>query len=312
MKPINILLLGAGGDIGQSIYKIMSEIKWIQKTVGTDININSASSLLLDKFYRVPKCNDLAYMGKISQIINEENISLILPVSEPEIRHFFQNTIESINNIPLILANSFSLSIGLDKLKTIEFLRDNNLPYPKTQKQNANLDLDYPIIAKSNKGSGSKSIIKIEDEIDLIYVNRKFPHHILQEFLPEDEGEYTCGLFCSSKGEIRHIIFKRDLLSGFSVFGEVVENESINQLLIKIANLLKLKGSINVQLRIVKGIPYIFEINPRFSSTVKFRDLFGFKDVLWVLEDQLNSEISIYKKPPIGSKFFKGFNEYIA
>ena len=75
----------------------------------------------------------------------------------------------------------------------------------------------------------------------------------LQEFLPEDEGEYTCGLFRSSKGEIRHIIFKRDLLSGFSVFGEVVENESINQLMVKIAKLLKLNGSINIQLRIVKG-----------------------------------------------------------
>lgn len=311
MKPINILLLGAGGDIGQSIYKILSEIKWIQKTVGTDINTNSASNLLFDKFYRVPKCNDLEYMGKIHQIIDDENISLILPVSEPEIRFFFKNTIESINNIPLILANSLSLSIGLDKLKTIEFLHENNLPYPKTQKQNANLDLDYPIIAKSNIGSGSKSIIKIEDELDLNYTTRKFPHHILQEYLPEDEGEYTCGLFCSSKGEIRYIVFKRDLLSGFSVFGEVVENESINKLLIKLANALNLKGSINIQLRLLDGKPNVFEINPRFSSTVRFRDLFGFRDVLWVLEDQLNLEISNYKKPPMGSKFFKGFNEYI-
>ena len=311
MKPINILLLGAGGDIGQSIYKILSEIKWIQKTIGTDTNINSASSLMFDKFYRVPKCNELEYMGKISQIINHENISLILPVSEPEIRYFFKNTIESINNIPLILANSLTLSIGLDKLKTIEFLKQNNLSYPKTQKQNENLDIDYPIIAKSNTGSGSKSILKIEDELDLIYTTRKFPHHILQEFLPEEEGEFTCGLFCSSKGEIRYIVFKRNLLSGFSVFGEVVENEQINSILVELALKLKLKGSINVQLRLVKGIPKVFEINPRFSSTVRFRDLLGFKDVLWVLEDHLNKQISIYKKPPLGARFFKGFEEYI-
>ncbi len=311
MKPINILLLGAGGDIGQSIYKILFEIKWIQKTVGTDININSASSLLFDKFYKVPKCNDLEYMAKICKIIDDENISLILPVSEPEIRYFFHNAIESIHNIRLILVNSLSLSIGLDKFKTIAFLRDNNFPYPKTQRQNGNLDLDYPIIAKSNADSGSKSIVKIEDELDLFYTTRKFPDHILQEFLPEDEGEFTCGLFRSSKGEIRHIVFKRDLLSGYSVFGEVVENESINQILVKLANALNLDGSINVQLRLVNGKPNIFEINPRFSSTVRFRDLFGFKDVLWVLEDLLNLEISTYEKPPMGSKFFKGFNEYI-
>lgn len=310
MKSINILLLGAGGDIGQSIYKILYEIKWIGKIVGTDININSASSLMFDKFYRVPKCNDLEYIRKISQIIDDENISFILPVSETEIRYFFQNTIDSIHNIPLTLANSFSLSIGFDKFKTVDFLKENNLPYPKTQRQNAKLDLDYPIIAKSNTGSGSKSIIKIEDDLDLAYTARKFPHHILQKFLPEDEGEFTCGLFRSSKGEIRHIVFKRDLLGGFSVFGEVVENKSINRLLIKVAKALNLRGSINVQLRLLYGKPIVFEINPRFSSTVRFRDLLGFKDVLWVLEDQLNSEISIYKKPPSGSKFFKGFNEY--
>ena len=214
MKPINILLLGAGGDIGQSIYKILSEIKWIQKTVGTDININSASSLMFDKFYRVPKCHDLEYIEKISQIIEDENISLFYQFlnlkSVISLKHY-----DSINNIPLILPNFYSLSIGLDKLKTIKFLMDNNLPYPKTQKQIANLDLDYPLIAKSRTDSGSKSIIKVDDELDFKYVNRKFPHHILQEFLPEDEGEYTCGLFRSSKGEIRNIIFNRVLLSVF-------------------------------------------------------------------------------------------------
>lgn len=311
MKQINILLLGAGGDIGQSVFKILKEIDLIKTIVGTDININSASSLLFDQYYQVPKCNKEDYISVISKIIIEEKITLIFPISEPEIRHFFQKRINFINDIPLVLANSLSLSTALDKLKTVEFLKQFNLPYPKTQRQDENLILNYPIIAKSNAGSGSKSIILVEDEFDLNYVKRKFPNHILQQFLPEDEGEYTCGLFCSSKGIIRHIVFRRDLMSGFSVFGQIVENDSIDRLLVKIATKLNLRGSINVQLRIVNGIPYVFEINPRFSSTVRFRDLFGFKDVLWIIEDQLNKEISIYTPPKKGSKFYKGFNEYI-
>ena len=47
----------------------------------------------------------------------------------------------------------------------------------------------------------------------------------------------------------------------------------------------------------MNGKPYVFEINPRFSSTVRFRDLFGFKDVLWVLEDEIKTVISSYNKP---------------
>ena len=52
MKKINILILGAGGDIGQSIFKILKEINWIKSIVGTDININSASSVLFNKYYQ--------------------------------------------------------------------------------------------------------------------------------------------------------------------------------------------------------------------------------------------------------------------
>ena len=139
----------------------------------------------------------------------------------------------------------------------------------------------------------------------------KFPNYVLQQYLPDDQGEYTCGLFRSTNGEIRYIVFKRELKSGYSVSGEIVDNESINNLLVSIANLLNLKGSINIQLRIVNDIPYIFEINPRFSSTVRFRDMFGFRDVLWVLQDNLKQKISDYHKPNAGAKFFKGYKEYI-
>ena len=311
MKQINILLLGAGGDIGQSIFKILKEIDWIKSIIGTDININSASKLIFDQFYQVPKCTHEDYISVISKISIDEKVTLILPVSEPEIRYFFHKGINFINGTPLVLVNSLTLFTALDKFKTVEFLKQHNLPYPITQQQDEQLILNFPIIAKSNTGSGSKSLILIEDELDLNYVKKKFPNHILQQFLPEDEGEYTCGLFRSSSGEIRHIVFKRDLMSGFSVFGQIIENDSIDQLLDKIAIGLNLKGSVNVQLRIVNGLPYVFEINPRFSSSVRFRDLFGFNDVLWVLEDQLNNRLSDYKKPLKNRKFYKGFNEFI-
>ena len=132
MKKINILILGAGGDIGQSIFKILKEINWIKSIVGTDININSASSVLFNKYYQIPKCINDNYISVISKIIVDEKITLIFPVSEPEIRYFFNKRINTINEIPLVLVNSLSLYTGLDKFKTVEFLKQNNLPYPKT------------------------------------------------------------------------------------------------------------------------------------------------------------------------------------
>ena len=88
-----------------------------------------------------------------------------------------------------------------------DFLKKNNLPHPKAQQLDQPITMDYPLIAKSNKGSGSKNIVWIEDELDLTFVKRKHPGHILQEFLPADEGEYTCGLFRSSDESVFHRYF---------------------------------------------------------------------------------------------------------
>ena len=64
-------------------------------------------------------------------------------------------------------------------------------------------------------------------------------------------------------------------------------------------------------MRMGKHGPTTFEINPRFSSTVMFRNMLGFKDVMWCIEDQMDTEISDYENVPEGVKFYKGFTEYI-
>jgi len=74
---------------------------------------------------------------------------------------------------------------------------------------------------------------------------------------------------------------------------------------------LNLIGSINVQLRMNDNLPKIFEINPRFSSTVLFRHLFGFKDLEWSIKDLFGEKLDAYIPPKVGSKFYKGFNEYV-
>jgi carbamoyl-phosphate synthase large subunit len=50
---------------------------------------------------------------------------------------------------------------------------------------------------------------------------------------------------------------------------------------------------LNVQLRLRGGIPYVFEINPRFSSTLMMRHKIGFQDFIWTL-DYLTTQ----DKPP--------------
>lgn len=59
----------------------------------------------------------------------------------------------------------------------------------------------------------------------------------------------------------------------------------------RIAEGLNLHGSMNVQLRLTDKGPRVFEINPRFSSTVLMRHRLGFSDVIWAIEEAEGKDI---------------------
>jgi carbamoyl-phosphate synthase large subunit len=90
-----------------------------------------------------------------------------------------------------------------------------------------------------------------------------------------------------------------------------VENPDIDQLLVRIAKGLNLVGSINVQLRLTSKGPIVFEINPRFSSTVFFRHLMGFDDVIWSLQQARHMQISAYVAPKGKVRFFRVAGEVV-
>lgn len=312
-NTLNVLVSGCGGDIGQSVGKILKETNFLGSVLGADISLDHAGIFIFDECLLLPRCDDDGYIGSLKQLLKSHKIDILIPVSEAEIRFFHEGGLsEEELNIKVIMANKEALTIGLDKLKTSKFLMENHLPFPETSTLKSNEKISFPCIIKSRVGAGSKNVFFVKDEAELNYLRSKFPEFIAQEYLDRDLEEYTCGLFRSSKGEIRAVIFKRKLIGGFSGFGEVSNDLSINNLLHTLADKIQLRGSINVQLRMSFKGPVIFEINPRFSSTVRFRDLFGFNDVIWSLQDKLGQPIGSYSPIAEGRKFYKGFNEYIS
>lgn len=311
-KKYNVLVTSCGGDIGQSIGKILKDLNCI--TFGWDISSNNAAKFIFDHFETCLKITDSNYFLKLRDHLEKYKIDIIIPVSEPEIRYYTNKikVIETLDPVKVLLANEFSRKIGFDKRKTSLFLKENNLHYPEIYSLENRDKINFPIIAKPNTGAGSKNIFIIDEIEELEFISNKYKDMLFQEFLDGSNGEFTCCLFRSSKKEIRSIIFKRELTAGgYSGYGEVIENDVIEKLIYELAVLLNLKGSINIQLRLHKGVPVIFEINPRFSSTILFRHLLGFRDLEWSIQDAYNLIISKYNKPIKGAKFYKGFNEFI-
>lgn len=313
-KKVNVLITGCGGDIGQSIIKILKELEYINEIIGCDIHDKHPSIFLVDKFYEVCRVNDLNYLTLIRDIIIKDAVELIIPCSEPELRYHRSHSIfdDFINddNLNVIIPNAKTLHIGFDKLLTSNYLKNNDFLFLETSELLEISEPNFPCILKDRHGAGSKKIFLIKDIIEWNFYKERYENLIYQEFVSDAEGEYTCGLYRNTK-ETRVIIFRRDLHGGYSGYGEVYENEEIEFFLYDLAEALDLEGSINVQLRLRDGKPYVFEINPRFSSTVLFRHMLGFKDLLWCIEFKMEGKISNYQKTNVGKKFYKGFQEYI-
>lgn len=309
---LNILVTGCGGDIGQSVGKILNEYSIVDNLYGCDISDKSAAKFIYSNFFLGLPSKAPNYISNLEKIVKEKNIDFIIPLSEPELRFFSKENISSIGDAKLILASAIALKVGFDKLNTADFLKEENLPFPVTHSvETVDIVEKFPIIMKSRTGSGSSTVNVVKDNDTFLSIKTNNPDFIVQEYLDGDNGEYTCGVFRSKSGSVRSIIMKRELMGSFTGYGEVIENKEIDNVLHKIAVKLELTGSINVQLRLTSKGPVVFEINPRFSSTVRFRHLLGFKDVEWSIEDGMGIQVSDYNEFAFGKKFFKGFEEYI-
>lgn len=286
MKIKNLLITAIGGDIAQSTARIIKQNRPEINLIGTDIATRHAGGLFVDNFYKVPSAADDKYLPSIEQLIKQFSIDVLLPMSEAELSILAKFN-HKIGNCIIAHCGKKGLDIGLDKFKTNQFLKSINAPFPWTiPAAKANLaDVNLPCILKPNTGSGSKGIFIIENKTDFEYHQTKHPNSVFQELLTPHDQEITCAIYRAKTNEVYVLQMLRQLIGGATGWAVVINEPHIEQLCVKVANELDIHGGINVQLINSKDNAYIFEINPRISSTVAMRDNIGFHDVMWILNE---------------------------
>ena len=115
---------------------------------------------------------------------------------------------------------------------------------------------------------------------------------IFQEFLEPDNREITCAVYRSKSGKVAILQLLRELTDGTTSWATVIKDNKVLKMCEDIAIGLNLHGAINIQLRLTSLGPRVFEINPRFSSTVLMRHRLGFCDLLWALDEAQGENIS--------------------
>jgi len=302
-----ILTTGAAGDIGLGIIRILKKWKKDWVFFGSDIENFNSSKVYMDYFTNSPRADGENYISWLSNFIIENKISILIPTSEAEIKVISKN-IEIFRSTKVLINNSTIVQNFLDKNLTLSILGELNITVPEHGIVSLAKPKKYPVFIKPITGQGSKDCHVIYDGPSL----EKFDSsYVWQEYLEPQKEEYTCPIFSSSNGQIRYLVMKRKLENGFTKEGIVVDDGMINSYVEEIAKKINFIGCINIQLRKTNKGPLLFEINPRISSTVVFRDKMGFTDLKWWIMDLLELQIPKYTKPRTGLKFYRGIKEYI-
>jgi carbamoyl-phosphate synthase large subunit len=307
-----MLITGCGGDIALALARIAREAGAVRRLIGCDIHADHPGAAFFDICELLPRANEGTYIEGLERIVAAHGVDVIVPMSEAEIAVLLAaGRLGTFAGVPVLTANKLAIETGLDKYATFNRLAAHELGVPWTRIVGEAPPLALPCILKRRRGQGSKDLrlVTTEEEVEITRQTRA--GDLWQELLLPEDQEYTCGLYRSRTGETRMIALRRRLQGGLTGAAVVADSAPFSSLLHGIADALELNGSINVQLRLTADGPKVFEINPRFSSTVRFRDKLGFHDFIWSLLESRGLPIGDYRAPSPGIRMYRSADEVI-
>lgn len=288
-----LLVTAISGNVATGILRSLEGYDY--RLYGCDVGEYPAGMDLVADWFRVPYAVDEAYVSVLLRECEKREIRAVIPANESEILVLDAHREEfSAAGIRLIMNDPFIVNTCTDKLVCARELEKIGVPVPKSLRPAELPPGDGDYILKPCFGCGSKFLKRVSSGEEARREEEAFGSALVaQEYLPEEEGEYTMAVF-SDGSTARCIEFRRKLSHGYSSFVELVHRPEMEALGAVVAEKWKLRGSINLQMRVKNGIPHVFEINPRLSGTSHFRAMLGFNDSMWWCETALGRPLPAY------------------
>lgn len=296
----NILVTGAGALLGQGILRLLQVSDFPKKIFTADPDSRSTGHWLGDYAITIPKVCDVNYIDAVKKIVHTHKIDALLVGTDVELPVLSKYKKEFLDkyNCKIVVSDEAIVNIANDKLLTAQFLEKNNFPFPfsvmandKEKLKAIENKLGFPLFAKPFDGARSLGIKKIENHDELMELYDPNSNLVVQQFLSENDGEYTSGCVVVEGKCVAIVSLKRDLRDGntYRAYRDA-STSKYDEFIIPIAEKLNPDGPVNFQFRIFNGKPVIFEINGRFSGTTPLRHFFGFNEVEALLKYYLFKE----------------------
>ena len=285
-KQVNVLITGVGGNRAVFIWKALKKTNLPVRVVGCDISPLAMGLYRADASYIVPSAYADDYLEKLKEIILREKIDIIMIGTNEEFDVLSQHSsdIKDATGAYVVVPPMEAFEIAKDKWALACFLEKNSFAFPKsvlpedTESLKSFLkEVPFPYIVKERFSSGSRGLHISHDRGSMEEAINEVDSPVVQEYLHPDDEEYTVGCFCDmNKKAAGSIVMKRKLASGMTNQAQALKNQEISDYCKAVSEKIGFVGPLNLQLRLTKHGPVIFEINPRFSSTESARAFYNY------------------------------------
>ena len=295
MKVSNstILVPGASAPAAINTIKSLKMVKYPVRIVSSDTNPISAGFYMSDAHELLPEIESKSYLSRLFEIITKHKISILMPSSGYDIYHYskYKKKLLKLGALPVV-SDVMTMEICRDKMQTYHHL-SKKFDLPLTTLDSKKLE-GFPLIAKPRYGKGSKGIVKIENPMDLRYIQSKQNGLIFQEYLPGTE--YTIDVLSDLNGEPLIAVprIRVQTKAGISTVGKIIKDENISETCKSIAKYLKIKGPCCIQMKESnEGTLKLVEVNPRLGGGTIFTALAGANFPAMILDMAMGKRIKI-------------------
>ena len=280
-----ILVTGIGGNVGQGILRIIKSAYTDIKIIGVNTIEFNPGNCWVDVFYKVPSAiNEQDYILKMVEICTKENVDLVIPSTDSET--FYLSLNEDLFKCKIACNKNNITKMCLDKYETASEFKKNELFFLNSYLPSQYQNQFERMIAKPREGRGSRGIFVDFNQ----YKSLNDSEYIIQEF--KEGKEITTAVYVSyqTKKLVGFVNLERKLNNGMTI--ECHVNNEFNELtelyLNNLVSTFGFEGSFNIQsIFDDNGEINPFEINCRISGTNSIRHHFGFKDVIYTIEELL-------------------------
>lgn len=302
MKKVNVLISGSGSLYGVAIIQSLLRSDLALKLTACEVSARTLGLYLAHQAYIVPPAHQKElYLTSLLNIIEKEKIHAIFIASAQELDFYSHHKldIEEKTGAKVFVAVPETLNICNDKWLTIHFLKEHGFYFPLTIRYPEDRDqiepfikkVKFPIVIKPRRGAGSQGVYIVNRYEDLHPLLESKKDIILQQYLLDDCGEFTTGICIGTNSKILSgITLKRYLQEGMTMSADSDDFTQITDYCKQVAQVLKPYGPCNFQSRLLNGKPYIFEINPRFSSSTGMRALLGVNEAEILIRAEILGE----------------------